>query len=464
MAETMVASAPVIVRPQRGPQERFLATSADICIYGGAAGGGKTVGLLLEPLRHMSNGDFSATVFRRVGPQITNPGGLCDEAGKFYPLAGAEARMQPLEYRFPSGMRVRFASMQYEANRLDWQGAQIPLIEFDELTHFSESQFFYMLSRNRSTCGVRPYMRATCNPDPDSWVAELIAWWLGEDGYPVKERAGVLRWFVRVNDELVWADTPSELRQRYADSEPKSLTFIGARLEDNPALMAADPGYRANLLALSYIDRERLYGGNWAVRAEAGKLFNRGWVNVAPAAPADGRLVRCWDFAATAKTLAKADPDYAASVLMQLWRGHWYILDATAAQEGPTEVERMFVNQSQQDASYANDRALPYAVRWEIEPGSAAVRDSQRLVAMLAGMDAKGTPSRGDKITRAKPFLAQAEAGNVSIVRGEWNERWLRHMHGQPDLPHDDIWDATSGAFNALTPIGGQRQARSHQG
>ena len=117
MAETMVASAPVIVRPQRGPQERFLATSADICIYGGAAGGGKTVGLLLEPLRHMSNGDFSATVFRRVGPQITNPGGLWDEAGKFYPLAGAEARMQPLEYRFPSGMRVRFASMQYEIGR-----------------------------------------------------------------------------------------------------------------------------------------------------------------------------------------------------------------------------------------------------------------------------------------------------------------------------------------------------------
>lgn len=463
MTETITRQA-MIVRPQRGPQEAFLATPADICIYGGAAGGGKTVGLLLEPLRHIANAEFSAVVFRRVGPQITNPGGLWDEAGKFYPLAGAEAHLQPLEYRFPSGARIRFASMQYDATRLDWQGAQIPLIEFDELTHFSEAQFFYMLSRNRSTCGVRPYMRATCNPDPDSWVAGLIAWWLGEDGYPIRERAGVLRWFVRINDELVWADTPGELHQRYPDSEPKSLTFIGARLEDNPALMAADPGYKANLLALSYIDRERLYGGNWAVRAEAGKLFNRGWVNVVKAPPSDGQLVRFWDFAATAKTIAKADPDYTASVLMQHHRGHWYVLDVTAAQEGPAEVERMFVNMSLQDASYANARALPYAVRWEIEPGSAAIRDAQRLTAMLAGLDAKGTPSRGDKITRAKPFLAQAEAGNVSYTAGEWNERWLRHMHGQPDLPHDDIWDATAGAFAALTTLSTPRRARSYQG
>src|SRR5436305_14925946 len=70
---------------------------------------------------------------------------------------------------------------------------------FDELTHFTAHQFFYMVSRNRSTCGVRPYIRATCNPDADSWVADFLAWWIDpQTGLPIPERAGVLRYYIRV--------------------------------------------------------------------------------------------------------------------------------------------------------------------------------------------------------------------------------------------------------------------------
>lgn len=127
-------------------------------------------------------------------------------------------------------------------------------------------------------------------------------------------------------------------------------------------------------------------------------------------------------------------------------------------------VEKAFINLSQQDAHYAAERGMVYAVRWEIEPGSASIREAQRMTGLLAGIDAKGVPSRADKITRAKPFLAQAEAGNVSYVNGAWNETWLRHMHSQPDAPHDDIWDATAGAFMALTTGITRPKARSHQG
>jgi len=69
----------------------------------------------------------------------------------------------------------------------------------------------------------------------------------------------------------------------------------------------------------------------------------------------------------------------------------------------------------------------------------------------LAGYDCKGVKPDGDKIVRAKPGAAQAEAGNIKLLRGPWNERWLNHMHGQPELPHDDEMDAFSGAFNELT-------------
>jgi len=449
------------IRPQAGPQEQFLATPADIAFYGGAAGGGKTWALLFEPLRHIHNPEFTSVTFRRTSPQIRNPGGLWSESAKLYPLVGGAPKQAVLEWHFPSGAWLKFAHMQYEGSKLDWQGAQIPLICWDELTHFTESQFFYMLSRNRSTCGIRPYVRATCNPDADSWVAEFIEWYIGDDGFPIPARAGAIRWFVRSGDEIEWTDTRAELVEKHPKIPPKSFTFIPARLGDNPALVKANPEYEASLLALPYVDRERLLGGNWHVRPTGGVLFNRDWVDQVAMIPDGGTLCRFWDFAATEKKVAKDDPDYTASVLLRSVAGRWYVEDVTAEQLGPAEVEKRLRAVSRRDAARAG--GAPYVVRWEIEPGSAAKRENRRYVAMLRGLDAKGIPSRGDKITRGKPFVAQAEAGNVSVLRGaSWTERWLRHMHNQPDLPHDDIWDATGGAFNALASP--NRKARSYSG
>jgi hypothetical protein len=170
-----LASRPII-SAQPGPQTAFLQSPADICIYGGAAGGGKTVGLILEPLRHATRvANFTAVFFRRTTPQITNPGGLWDESQKFYPRLGGTPHVGMREWRWPRGSKIKFSHLQFDTTVYDWQGAQITLICFDELTHFTARQFSYMVSRNRSTCGVRPYIRATCNPDaatvgsPTSW-------------------------------------------------------------------------------------------------------------------------------------------------------------------------------------------------------------------------------------------------------------------------------------------------------
>jgi len=282
------------IRPQAGPQEAFLSSEADIVIYGGAAGGGKSWALLMEPLRHVENPNFSCVIFRRESKQVTNPGGLWDESGNLYQLVGAEPRQFDLSWRFPSGAIVRFGHIEHEKNKYDWQGSQIVLICFDELTTFTESQFFYMLSRNRSTCGVAPYFRATCNPDAASWVAKFISWWIDQDtGFAIPERAGVLRWFVRVGNRIEWGDSPEQLREMFPDEKelsPKSVTFVPAKLEDNPKLMEVDPGYRGNLLALPRVDRERLLNGNWKIQATEGAEWedhpeyfeNHIWANAWP--------------------------------------------------------------------------------------------------------------------------------------------------------------------------------------
>ena len=257
------------INPHEGPQAKFFCSPADIAIYGGAAGGGKTWAMLAEPLRHVGNPKFGAVIFRKSYPQITGEGGLWDEACQLYPLFGARMLTGDMLARFPSGAKVSFRHMEHEQTKLEWQGTQIPLIEFDELTHFSESQFFYMLSRNRSLCGVRPYVRASCNPDARSWVAKLIAWWIDQDtGFPIPERAGKVRWFVRHGDGLSWGDSRKEMEQRHPGQEPKSLAFFPSKLEDNPTLLKKDPGYLANLMALPRLEREQLLGGNWLATEE----------------------------------------------------------------------------------------------------------------------------------------------------------------------------------------------------
>ncbi|MDG4675860.1 terminase family protein [Shinella sp. 838] len=155
------AAAQTIIRPQAGPQTLFLGSSADIAIYGGSAGGGKTWALLMEPLRHIANSQFGAVFFRRTLVQVRNEGGLWDESEKLYPCLNAKPRVAPdLSWTFPSGASVSFAHLEHDKTVSNWQGSQIPLICFDELTHFTQKQFWYLLSRNRSMCANSEAIRA----------------------------------------------------------------------------------------------------------------------------------------------------------------------------------------------------------------------------------------------------------------------------------------------------------------
>lgn len=448
------ASAPRVIAPQPGPQLQFLASPADIAIYGGSAGGGKTFGLLIEPLRHIGNKDFGAVFFRRNLVQVRNEGGLWDESEKLYPLTGAKPKSAPdMSWTFPKGSAVSFAHLEHDKTVYDWQGAQIPLICFDELTHFSQKQFWYMVSRNRSTCGVRPYIRATCNPDADSWVAQFIAWWIDQEtGYAIPERSGVLRWFVRIGDTIIWGSSPEELSDYQAPDEngvmqpirPKSVTFIPAKLTDNKILMAADPGYLANLLSLPTVERERLLGGNWKIRPTAGLYFKRQWCQVVDAVPAGLEYVRGWDLASTPK-IESNDPDWTCGTKIgKSWDGRYFVVNHLRDRQGPHKVEQMVKNTASADGVEC-EISLPQ------DPGQAGKSQVATLAKLLAGFNVRSSPETGDKITRFNPFSAQAEAGNVYVLRGDWNEGWFNELEAFPGGQHDDDADSTSRAFNRVS-------------
>lgn len=443
----------MILRPQEGPQEKFLSTNADIAIYGGAAGGGKTYALLLEPLRHMNVEGYSATIFRRNATQITIDGGLLDESMSIYGfLKNAVFKSSPQpHWIFGGKAKVSFRHIDGDRDLPKWQGSQICFIGFDELTLFDESQFFYMLSRNRSTCGVKPYVRATCNPDVDSWVRNFIDWWIDpESGYPIPERSGVLRYFCRIDGEIKWADTAKELADEFKISSDlcKSVTFIASSVYDNKILLENDPGYLANLHGLSLVERERLLNGNWKIRPSAGLYFKPEQTRIVKSVPEKlVAVVRAWDLAATEISLGNKDPDRTAGVLMgRMKNGQYIVLDAKRVAANAANVRALVKSTAETDkAEYGCKKILIPQ-----DPGQAGKEQAQSYIRNLAGFNVRSKPVSGSKVMRAEPFAAQWQQGNVLLLEGSWNETFLNELEGFPDALHDDQVDAASDAFSDI--------------
>lgn len=439
----------IVLKPQAGPQEQFLSSSADITIYGGAAGGGKTYALLLEPLRHIDNPGFGAVIFRRQATQIMAEGGLFDNAVEMYTPIGATIKQTPQPTAiFPSGAKVSFRHLGSDKEVHAWQGSQICLICYDELTHFTEHQFFYMLSRNRSTCGVRPYIRATCNPDADSWVADFISWWIGPDGYAIKERSGKIRYFARIDGEIIWADTREELALKYGNEAVKSVSFIASSIFDNKALLEINPDYIASLNALPMVERERLLKGNWKIRPAGGMYFKPEQTRIVKSVP--DKLVsvaRAWDLAATEITPDSKNPDRTAGVLIGRMRnGQYIVLDVIRRAENAAAVRKLIKSAAVTDkAEYGC-----MTIRLPQDPGQAGKAQAQSLVSELAGFRVIAKPVSGAKTLRAEPLASQWQQGNVLMLEGPWNEAFLDELSGFPDALHDDQVDAAADAFGEV--------------
>ena len=201
------------------------------------------------------------------------------------------------------------------------------------------------------------------------------------------------------------------------------------------------------------VERDKTVMGAYAVAGQfqqepaprAGGMFQRTDFEIVDAAPATPNRVRRWDFAATDPKRQKGsgDPDWTVGLLLSEHRGTYYVEDVVRDRKSPAGVETMLRNTASQDG-----KGLKIVVPQD--PGAAGKSNAAHLIRMLAGWNVRAVIESGSKVDRATPVSAQAEAGNIKLVRGPWNEAFLEEISMFPSGAHDDQVDALSGAFAEL--------------
>jgi len=230
----------VVFHPNEGPQTEFLAADEKDVLYGGAAGGGKSYAMLVDPLRYAHRKAHRALILRRSMPELRE---LIDKSRELYPQAFPGCKFREVEkvWNFPSGAKIEFGFLERDADVYRYQGQAYSWIGFDEITHLpTEFGWNYLASRLRTTDSeIKTYLRCTANP------GGIGAQW-------VKKR------YVDAND----------YNESFVGTDGLTRKFIPARLSDNPYL-AEDGVYEQMLNSLPPVQRRQLLEGNWDINEGA---------------------------------------------------------------------------------------------------------------------------------------------------------------------------------------------------
>lgn len=394
-------------------------------LYGGAAGGGKSVGLLGAASQYLDVPGYSALLLRQTYKDLALPGALMDVAFQWWRNTAAKWKAKEYTWEFPSGATLSFGYLEREADKYQYQGSEFHFIGFDELTQFeTESRYLYLFSRLRRTTEfeVPLRLRSTTNP--------------GGIGHP-------------------W------VKNRFIDAPDSGRLFIPADLDDNPFLDQAE--YEESLALLDPITREQLRHGDWDIDPRGG-MFKREWFNIITELPTIGYTVRYWDLASSTESEFN-DPDWTVGTKMSLTsNGDYVIWDIRRFRGTPKDNEDRISQTAREDG-------VDVDIFMEQEPGSAGktVIDHYRRNIL------RGYTFRADKEfrttkkeIRAKPFSAAAEDGQVSLLLGTWVSPWLDEHIIFPEGRHDDQVDSAVGAFQMITKMqratGGRHKAkRTHR-
>jgi len=234
--QEIIKDSKVIFHPNEGPQTDFLAADEKDVLYGGAAGGGKSYAMIIDPLRYCHKKAHRALILRRSMPELRE---MIDKSRELYPQAFPGAKFREVEklWNFPSGAKVEFGFLERDADVYRYQGQAYSWIGFDEITHLpTEFSWNYLASRLRTTDPeIKTYLRCTANPG-------------GVGSHWVKNRYIL----------------PAEHNSSFLGKDGLTRKFIPAKLADNPYL-AEDGVYEQMLKSLPPTQRQQLLEGNWDV-------------------------------------------------------------------------------------------------------------------------------------------------------------------------------------------------------
>jgi predicted phage terminase large subunit-like protein len=366
--------------------------------------------LIRAALQYVTRPNYRALILRRTLGQLASPNSIMDRTLRRMQAAGVPFHFNSdtHEVRFPAGAVLKFGHMNTEQDKFQYDGPEFHFIGIDEAGQFSQTQleFIFLRLRKVITDPIPLRYRLVSNP------------------------GGISHIF---------------LRDKYVLNQGKDpdIAYIPFYIEDNPAIdLVQYEKSLKNLDPLTY--RQRRYGDWMATRTDA--VFQREWFLMQPV-PVAGKCLRLrfWDLAAT-DPKPNTDPDYTVGILMARDSiGRIVVEDMQRFRSNPAIVEQRVIGTMKSDGVNVFQRI-------EREPGASGKSLVSHFVRSLPGYNIMGVAPGGPKRARWSPFAAQAQNQNVWLVNSVWATDWLQEicgLTGDNDL-HDDIGDATAGAFNTM--------------
>jgi predicted phage terminase large subunit-like protein len=445
-------------QPNDGPQSAFLVDMGREALYGGAAGGGKSIAILMAASQFLEVPGYAALLLRKSYQDLNKPGALMDIAEDWWrgqPGIRFDREQHAYIFDCPGGgtSTIVFGALDNENDRFKYQGGAYQFVGFDELTQQKERDYLYLFSRVRRVKeGMLSHIpirfRGTANP--------------GGVGHEWVHQRFIVDW--------------EQWRRGNADRPKRN--FHPALIDDNPKLDRED--YVQSLMELDPVTRAQLLKGDWNIRPD-GRMFKRSWFKPIDRRSVPGNCVwvRFWDTAATDPAPGH-DPDWTVGCRVgRDPQGNYYIDDMRRWRLGPSQSDKYMREVAIQDT-----RRVQEAM--EQDPGAAgkitihhyrinAFRESNFRAVLAAGKSrgrtttlTAGRKTPMPKILAAGPLASHAEAGLVYFVAdGSWDhDAFLSELEIFPDGDHDDIVDSLSGAVNLLAkmPMWGLRIGDANAG
>ena len=476
-------------KPCSRRQWLYTASTANVTLYGGAAGSGKSEIAVIDLCKYVRIPNFIGVISRRTTPMLKGAGGILTKCKRTFAKEFKDDKDYFFQWKEKDNKFVFYKREQFNGRTISvpvsevylkhsehealieeyWQGIEANLICLDETTQYTAPMINYIMGRmrNPSCPEVTPRMKMTCNPMYNHFLRKWVEPYLKEDGTPDRSKDGMIRYFQMLDGDFFFADTRDEVVNAVGcePHEVLTFTFISATVQDNTILQKVDPKYVSWLKGLKGVDRQRLLEGNWYAKEEGVSYFLRKWLieKDHPSPHTDfTRIVRAYDFAGTLPSDTNPNPDYTFSVKMgKLKSGDYEIIDITRHRIRFGEWEAHILDNAARDGRRV-EIIIPQ------DPNIQAKANSVTLARKIceAGYTCTTKRAAAGKLEDFKPFAACAQLGTVSIVSDCGNDYWNKQYNtneffynelevftgkrSNKKEGHDDGVDAVSLAFLAL--------------